>query len=91
MAKLIKLAKIGGGGVMPEANHAYFIQGTWLLHRLATDVPLIACVISSHCTFIYYLDMLVFILESGLSYFRVLTICLLLVYFVSAAGCHCFD
>ena len=32
-----------------------------------------------------------FISWSGLSYFRILTICLLLVYFVSAAGCHCFD
>ena len=32
-----------------------------------------------------------FVLWSGLSYFRILTICLLLVYFVSAAGCHCFD
>ena len=32
-----------------------------------------------------------FVLRSGLSYFRILTICLLLVYFVSAAGCHCFD
>ena len=32
-----------------------------------------------------------FILWSGLSYFRILTICLLLAYFVSAAGCHCFD
>ena len=26
-----------------------------------------------------------------MSYVRSLTICLLLVYFVSAAGCHCFD
>ena len=26
-----------------------------------------------------------------MSYVRTLTICLLLVYFVSAAGCHCFD
>ena len=25
------------------------------------------------------------------TYVRALTICLLLVYFVSAAGCHCFD
>ena len=33
-------------------------------------------------------EYLEFILES---YFRFLTICLLLVYFVSAAGCHCFD
>ena len=32
-----------------------------------------------------------FILETGLSCFRVLTICLLLVHFVSAAGYHCFD
>ena len=26
-----------------------------------------------------------------MSYVRALTICLLLVYFVSAVGCHCFD
>ena len=26
-----------------------------------------------------------------MSYFRILTICVLLVYFASAAGCHCFD
>ena len=26
-----------------------------------------------------------------MSYVRILTICLLLVYFVSAAGCHCVD
>ena len=45
----------------------------------------------SPCTFTYYLDLSNFILESGLLYFRVLTICLQLVYFVSAAGCHCFD
>ena len=35
MAKLIKLAKMAG--VMHEADHAYFIQSTWWLHRLATD------------------------------------------------------
>ena len=29
--------------------------------------------------------------EFGLSYFRVLSVCLLIVCFVSAAGCHCFD
>ena len=44
-----------------------------------------------HCTFIYYLDLSIFISGSGLSYFRVSTICLLLVYFVSTEGCHCFD
>ena len=54
-------------------------------------VPFLACVINSPSTFTYYLDLSNFISESGLSYFRVLTICLLLVYFVSAAGCHCFD
>ena len=52
-------------------------------------------VIYSHCysltTFTCYLDLSNFISESGLWYFRVLTICLLLVYFVNAAGCHCFD
>ena len=42
-------------------------------------------------TFTHYLDLSNFILESGLWYFRVLTICLLLVYFVKAAKCHCFD
>ena len=74
-----------------------------ILHRLATDVPFIACVINSPSVWIrivmiyrlknitYYLDSSNFILDSGLSLFGVLTICLLLVYFGSAAGCHCFD
>ena len=88
-AELIKLAKMAG--VMDEEDHAYSIWSTWWLHRLATDVPFIACVINSPCTFTYQLDTLNFILESGSSYFRASTICLLLVYFVSAAGCHCFD
>ena len=49
------------------------------------------CTIHSLCynlssSFTYHLDLSNFILESGLSYFRVLTICLLLVYFVSAVG-----
>ena len=89
MVELIKLAEMVG--VMHEADHAYSIRSTWWLHRLAIDVPVIACVISSPCTFTYYLDLSIFVLESGLSYFKVLTICLLLVYFVSAAGCHRFD
>ena len=55
MAKLIKLAKMVG--VMHEAYHAYSIQSTWWLHRLATDVPFIACVIKLPCTFNLYLDM----------------------------------
>ena len=53
IAKLIKLAKMTG--VMHEADHAYSIQNTWLLHRLATDVLFIACVINSPSTFTYYL------------------------------------
>ena len=48
MAELIKLAKMAG--VMHEADHAYSIRSTWLLYRLATDVPSIACVINSPCT-----------------------------------------
>ena len=56
MAKLIKLAKMAG--VMHEADHAYSIQSTWWLHRLATDVPFIACVINLPCTFNRHLDML---------------------------------
>ena len=89
MAELMKLAKMAG--VMHEADHAYSMWSTWWLYWLATDVPLTVCVINLPCTFTYYLDLSNFILESGLSYFRVLTICLLLVYFVSAAGCHYFD
>ena len=75
MVELIKLAEMAG--VMHEADHAYSIRSTWWLHRLAIDVPVIACVISSPCTFTYYLDLSIFVLESGLSYFKVLTICLL--------------
>ena len=48
MLKLIKLAKMAG--VMHEADHAYSIRNTWLLHRLATDVPFIAYVINLPCT-----------------------------------------
>ena len=55
MTKLIKLAKMVG--VMHEADHAYSIQSTWSLHRLATNVPFIACVINLPCTFNCYLDM----------------------------------
>ena len=50
----------------------FSIWSTWWLHRgLATDVPFIACVINSPSTFTYHLDLSNFILESGLSYFRV--------------------
>ena len=57
----------------------------------ATDVPFIACVINSLSIFVCSLDLSNFLLESGLSYFLVLSVCLLLVCFVSAAACHCFD
>ena len=36
---------------MHEADHAHSIWSTWLLHRLATDVPFIAGVIDSPSTF----------------------------------------
>ena len=56
MAKLIKLAKMAG--VMHEADHAYSIRSIWWLHRLATDVPFIACVINLPCIFfIHYLEL----------------------------------
>ena len=55
MAKLIKLAKMAG--VMHEADHAYPVQSTWVLHRLATDVPFIACVINLPCTFTHYMEL----------------------------------
>ena len=55
MAELIKLAKIAD--VMHEADHAYSIRSTWLLHRLATDVPFIACVINLPCTFTHYFNL----------------------------------
>ena len=58
---------------------------------LATDVPFIACVINSSSIFVYNLDLSNFLLQSGFSYFWVLSVCLLLVSFVCAAGCHCFD
>ena len=50
MAKLIKLPKMAG--VMHEADHVYSIWSTWLLHRLATDVPFTACVINLSCIFL---------------------------------------
>ena len=92
MAKIIKLAKMAG--VVHEADHAYSIQSTWWLHRSATDVPFITCVINLPCIFLpitWNCRILSFILWSGMSYARNLTICLLLVYFVSAAECHCLD
>ena len=48
-------------------------------------------VINLFSIFVYNLVLSNFLLESGLSYFLVLSICLLLVYVLSAAGCHCFD
>ena len=89
MAKLIKLAK--NAGVIHKADNAYSVQSTWWLHLSATDVPFTSCAISLPCIFTHYLDLSISILESGLSYSRVFIIFLLLVCFVSAAGCYCFD
>ena len=55
MAKIIKLAKMAG--VMHEADHPYSTWSTWLLHRLATDVPFIACVINLPCISTHYLEL----------------------------------
>ena len=53
-----------------------------IIVALATDVPFIASIINSPSTFTYYLDMSNFLLESELSYFRVLSIYLPLVCFL---------
>ena len=90
MLKLIKLAKMAG--VMHEADHTYSIRSTWSLHQLATNVPFKAYVINLSCTFTHYLELSNFqFYDLDCRILEFLTICLLLVYFVSAAGCHCFD
>ena len=89
MAELKKLAKMAD--VMHEADHTYSIWSTWWLQRLVTDVPFITCVINSLSIFVLNFYLSNFFSESGLSYFLILSICLMLVRFVSAAGCRCFD
>ena len=42
---------------------------TWWLHRLAIDVPSIACVINWQSMFVNNLNLSNFLLESGLPYF----------------------
>ena len=67
-------------------------------YRLAS-LCLRACSTHEHVLLIYLVILPItwncrvfsFILWSGMLYVRALTIYLLLVYFVSAAGCHCFD
>ena len=67
MAELIKLAKMVG--VMHEADHAYSIQSTWWLHRLATDVPFIAWVIDSPSIFYLLLGYVEFYFRSWIVVF----------------------
>ena len=55
MVELIKLAEMAG--VMHEAGHTYSVRSTWWLHRVATDVPFIACVINLPCIFTQDLDL----------------------------------
>ena len=79
-------------GAMHEIDYTYSIWITWLLHQLAIDVPPIDCVINLQNIFVYYLDWLGLLLESGLWYVWVfLPACLMLVYSVNVAGCHHFD
>ena len=61
------------------------------INQLANSVHFITCAINSPSTFAYYLELSNFLLESGLSYFSVLTLCILFISFVGPAGCHCFD
>ena len=57
---------------------------------IATDVPSIACVINRQSIFVNNLDGRTFFynLDCRILF---LSVCLLLVYFVSAVGCYCFD
>ena len=88
MVELIKLPKMAG--VMHEVDHTY--STTHLVIALISyQCTIDSLCFNSPCTFIYCLDLSNFILEVRLSCFRVLINCLLLVYFVSAAGCHCCD
>ena len=66
-AELIKLAKMAG--VTHEVDHAYSIWSTRWSHRLATDVPSIACVINWQSIFVKNLNLSNFLIESGLQYF----------------------
>ena len=75
---------------MHEADHAYPNRSTWLLHRLATDVPFIGCVIHSLSIFVYILNLSNFLSEVGFLHFIILSICFLLVCFVGAAGSYGF-
>ena len=81
MAKLKKLADMAGDICMRQITLNLSGARTWRFHRLANDVPFVACVIfNSPSIFAYYLDLPNFLLESGMSYFRVV-----------ATGSHCFD
>ena len=81
MTEWMKISQHGGCHALGRSCLVYL---KYLLIKLsATNVPLIACVINLLRTFAYYLDVLNVLLECGLSYFRALLICLLLVCFVS--------
>ena len=73
-------------------NHADWPIKTRHSHSLCSNTDLYPLSSFLLCTFTHYWELSKFILWSGLSYVRALTICLLLVYFVSAAEWrHCFD
>ena len=65
---------------MHEADHVYYTWSTWRLHRLATDVPSIACVNNWQSIFVSNLDLSNFLLESRLPYFD---------FFMSPVGLLC--
>ena len=81
----MKLAKMAG--VTRDADHTYSIRSTWWLYRLANDLPFVACARSVLLliTWIYH----IFVRKTRLSYFSVLSFCLMFFSFVNAAGCHC--
>ena len=73
--------------------HSDLISRYQMITSISYRCTIHICVINSPCNFTYNLDcqILFYNLDCHTAYVRVLTICLLLVYFVSAAGCHCFD
>ena len=82
-----------------STNYFAHFSGCWASFACSCHYPRMLCHVfwsqveyKIVCFIIaYYLDLSNFLLESGLSYFRVLPICLIVVCFASAAGCHCFD
>ena len=67
MLKLIKLAQMAG--VVRGADRGCSVRGAWWLHRLAADVPFVACVVDLPCTFALYFCPLLGIVEFSVLFY----------------------